>query len=115
VRPGAVFSRQYAHLRRGPAQAASLNICLLLRPTALAAYLDKDSGDPGQSGGPDRGSLQGVHDEPWDVEAIGHRACPLIEDAARSRADARERIKRLGKVTAMTVDVVVGAGQQVLP
>lgn len=115
VRPGAFFGRQYAHLRRGPAQAASLNICLLLRPAALAAYLDKNSGDPGKSGGADSGSLQRVHDEPWDVEAIGHRACPLIEDAVRSRTDTRERIKSLGKVAAMTVDVIVGAGQQVLP
>jgi hypothetical protein len=48
VRPGAFFGRQYAHLRRGPAQADSLNICLLLRPAALAAYLDKNSGDPGK-------------------------------------------------------------------
>jgi len=101
--------------RRGPAQAASLNVYLFLRPAALAAHLDKNSGDPGKSGGADGRSLQGVHDEPWDVEAIGHRACPLIEDAVRSRADTRERIKRLGKVAAMAVDVVVGAGQQVLP
>jgi hypothetical protein len=115
VRPRAFFSWQYAHLRRNPAQAASLNICLLLRPAALAAHLDKNSGDPGKSGGADGGSLQGVHDEPRDVEAFGHRSCLLIEDAVRSRAGTRERIKRFGKVTAMAVDVVVGAGQQVLP
>src|SRR5580658_5739396 len=113
--PGAFFGRQYARLRRDPAQAAPLNICLPLRPSALAAHLDKNSGDPGQGGGADGRSLQGVHDKPWDVEAVGHRAGPLIEDAVRPWAGTGERIKRLGKVAAMAVDVVVGAGQQVLP
>ena len=66
-------------------QALALHVGLRLRPAALAADLDQGGGNPGLRGLEDGGSLEAVHDEPGDVEAVGQRAGLLADHAVRVR------------------------------
>jgi len=61
-------------LQKLATRVPSLDVHFFLRPATLAADLDQGSGDPGQGGGADGGSLGPEHHEEPDSEAVGQRS-----------------------------------------